>query len=73
MKTFLVSLALMLLPAYAFAVDTTTTYQSGILTLIFVGFCALLIIAQLVPAVLILFGMIKAVKPAQKDIKVKSN
>jgi hypothetical protein len=28
---------------------------------LFVGFCALLIVAQLVPAILVLFGMTKAV------------
>ncbi|MFO7578324.1 MAG: hypothetical protein R6W66_11425 [Pelovirga sp.] len=43
-----------------FAVDTTVTYSSGILVLLFVGFCALLIVAQLVPALLMLFGMTKA-------------
>ncbi len=43
----------------ALAVDTSKTYNSGILILLFVGFCVLLIVAQLVPAVLALFGMTK--------------
>jgi len=43
----------------ALAVDTSHTYNSGILPLLFVGFCALLIVAQLVPAVLMLFGLTK--------------
>lgn len=61
-KSVLSTLAItMLLVSPAFAVDTTQTYNSGILTLLFVGFCALLIVAQLVPAVLVLFGMTKAV------------
>jgi len=51
----------MMLVSPAFAVDTAQTYNSGILVLLFVGFCALLIVAQLVPAVLVLFGMTKAV------------
>jgi len=51
----------LLLVTPAFAVDTAQTYNSGILVLLFVGFCALLIVAQLVPAVLVLFGMTKAV------------
>ncbi len=51
----------MMLVSPAFAVDTATTYSSGILVLLFVGFCSLLIVAQLVPAVLVLFGMTKAV------------
>jgi len=51
----------LLLVTPAFAIDTAQTYNSGILILLFVGFCALLIVAQLVPAVLVLFGMTKAV------------
>ena len=43
----------------ALAADTSKTYNSGILVLLFVGFCALLIVAQLVPALLALFGMTK--------------
>ena len=59
-KLFLTSLALVLLAGSpALAVDTSQTYNSGILILLFVGFCALLIVAQLVPALLALFGMTK--------------
>lgn len=43
----------------ALAVDTSKTDNSGILILLFVGFCALIIVAQLVPAVLALLGMTK--------------
>lgn len=57
-KTLLMSLGLLLVAVSpALAVDTSKTYNSGILILLFVGFCALLIVAQLVPAVLALFGM----------------
>lgn len=60
MKTLLTSLVLLLVAVSpALAVDTSKTYNSGILILLFVGFCALLIVAQLVPAVLALFGMTK--------------
>lgn len=56
----LLSSALMLAMASpVLAVDTTKTYNSGILILLFIGFCALLIVAQLVPALLALFGMTK--------------
>ncbi len=59
-KTLLTALALLLLAVSpALATDTSKTYNSGILVLLFVGFCALLIVAQLVPAVLALFGMTK--------------
>ncbi len=60
MKAIITTLTLSLFAVPAFAVDTTQTYNSGILVLLFVGFCALLIVAQLVPAVLTLFGMTKA-------------
>lgn len=59
-KTLLTALALLLLAVSpVLATDTSKTYNSGILVLLFVGFCALLIVAQLVPAVLALFGMTK--------------
>ncbi|MBD1401801.1 hypothetical protein ICT70_14155 [Pelobacter sp. M08fum] len=60
-KSLLSTLTLVLLMiSPAFAVDTAVTYNSGLLVLLFVGFCALLIVAQLIPAVLALFGMTKA-------------
>jgi len=59
-KVLLTALALMFMAASpALAVDTSKTYSSGILILLFVGFCALIIIAQLVPAILALLGMTK--------------
>ncbi len=59
-KTVFTSLALiMLLVPPVKAADTGVTYNSGLLVLLFVGFCALLIVAQLVPALLMLFGMTK--------------
>jgi DNA-binding NtrC family response regulator len=59
-KTFLTSLMLVLMVvAPAMAADTTKVYNSGILVLLFVGFCALLVVAQLLPALMNLFGMTK--------------
>ena len=59
-KTLFTTLFIVLMAVSpALAVDTAKTYNSGILVLVFVGFCALLIVAQLVPAVLALFGMTK--------------
>jgi len=71
MKTFLSTLILLLMAVPAFAVSTSTVYSSGILILLFVGFCALIIVAQLVPAVLTLIGMTKAVS-YKKTAKVRS-
>jgi len=41
-------------------VDTSLTYNSGILVLAFAGFLALVVIVQLIPAITTLYGMIKA-------------
>ena len=74
MKAIITTLTLSLFAVPAFAIDTAQTYNSGILVLLFVGFCALLIVAQLVPAVLALFGMTKeAVKQTgRKTVSVKN-
>lgn len=70
-RTFLATFILMLVAASpALAVDTSKTYNSGILILLFVGFCALIIVAQLVPAVLALFGMSKQASRSSLNKKV---
>jgi hypothetical protein len=43
----------------ALAADTTKVYSSGVLVLAFVGLCALVIVAQMTPAVMMLVGLIK--------------
>ena len=58
-KTIISALSLILMSVPAMAADTTKVYSSGILVLLFVGFCALLVVAQLLPAVLNLVGMTK--------------
>ena len=35
----------------AYAAETTKVYSSGTLVLIFIGFCALIVVAQLIPAI----------------------
>ena len=45
---------------YAWAVDTSQTYQSGILVLLFLGVVALIIVAQMVPALILMMGTISA-------------
>ncbi len=74
MKTFITTSLVALMATPAFAIDTAQTYNSGILVLLFVGFCALLIVAQLVPAVLALFGMTKeAARNAQGKLAKAKN
>jgi hypothetical protein len=43
----------------AFASTTTKVYNSGILVLVFIGFVALVVVVQMIPAILTLLGMIK--------------
>jgi ABC-type maltose transport system permease subunit len=43
----------------AFASSTTKVYNSGILVLAFLGFCALVVVIQLIPAMITLYGMLK--------------
>jgi hypothetical protein len=43
----------------AFAVDTAKTYSSGVLIAVFMAFCAVLVLAQLVPSIMLLIGFIK--------------
>ena len=45
-------------------VDTTLTYNSGILVLAFAGFLALVVVVQAIPAVVTLYQMIKAAASA---------
>ena len=44
----------------AFAMDTTVVYKSGILVTIFLGICALIVVAQLVPALIMFLSFVKA-------------
>ena len=43
----------------AFAATTTKVYNSGILVLAFLGFCALVVVIQLIPAIMTVVGMLK--------------
>jgi len=59
MKTAITILFLVLAvinPAFA---AETVVYKSGVLVSVFVGVCALIVIAQLVPALMLVVGFIK--------------
>ena len=43
----------------AFAVNTAQTYSSGILVGLFLAFCALIVVVQLVPTIILLIGFVK--------------
>ena len=43
----------------ALAVDTTKTYSSGLLVGAFLAFCALVVVVQLMPTIILLIGFVK--------------
>ena len=45
----------------AFAVDTAKTYNSGLLVGLFLAFCALVVVMQLMPTIILLIGFVKGV------------
>lgn len=51
----------------AFAAGAPRTDNSGIVVWVFLGICALIIIAQLVPAMLMLFGFVKAIAGKKEE------
>ena len=49
---------------------TNKVFISGPLILLFLGFCALVVVIQCIPAIVMLYGMIKGTASAVKDEKV---
>jgi hypothetical protein len=58
---------------HAAVVDTSLTYNSGILVLAFAGFLALVVVVQTIPAVISLYGMIKGAAEAAKNKEATSS
>ena len=50
---------LMLMADPVLAVDTSQTYSSGLLVGAFLAFCALVVVVQLMPTIMILIGFVK--------------
>jgi hypothetical protein len=53
------------------AVDTTQTYSSGLLVGAFLAFCALIVVAQLMPTLIILVSFIKGLVTGTEKQKVR--
>lgn len=65
---------MLMLASPVFAVDTTTTYSSGILVGVFLGFCALVVVVQLMPTIMLLVGFIKGlIKGRDKTVSRHSS
>lgn len=53
-------------------IDTSLTYNSGILVLAFAGFLALVVVVQTIPALISLYGMIKGAAEAANSKEARS-
>lgn len=75
LKTLIITLTLWTIAApQAFAASTTRVYNSGILVLVFLGFCALVLVVQMIPALITLWGIVKELmtgKTSDKEAKVQ--
>jgi len=56
-----------LAPAAAFAATTGRTDDSGIFVWIFLGFCALIVLLQTLPAILLMTGIVKGMAGLVSD------
>ncbi len=54
-------------PATAFAAAGVREDSSGIFVWVFLGFCALIVVAQVIPAILLMFGMAKGITSVVKE------
>jgi uncharacterized membrane protein YdfJ with MMPL/SSD domain len=59
----------------AYAATTTKVYNSGILVLVFIGFVALVVVVQMIPAIITLMGMIKGLvkESREKTVAIKAD
>ena len=52
--------------ANAYAASTSKVFVSKLSIVIFLGFCALVLVVQLIPAIMTLYGMLKGVSKEQQ-------
>ncbi len=58
-------------PATVFAAaNGLSEDNSGIFVWVFLGFCALIVVAQVIPAILLMTGMVRGVASVVRDEKV---
>ena len=71
MRALITTIVGMLAPVTAFAAASGLREDnSGIFVWVFLGFCALIVVAQIVPAILLMTGMVKGLVSVVKDEKV---
>jgi len=71
MRALITTIVGILAPVTAFAAASGLREDnSGIFVWVFLGFCALIVVAQIVPAILLMTGMVKGLVSVVKDEKV---
>jgi len=70
MRALITTIAGTLAPVTAFAASGLSEDNSGIFVWVFLGFCALIVVAQIIPAVLLMTGMVKGLVSVVKEEKV---
>ena len=71
MRALITTIVGTLAPVTAFAAASGVREDnSGIFVWVFLGFCALIVVAQVIPAVLLMTGMVKGVVSVVRDEKV---
>ncbi|MBN2645275.1 MAG: hypothetical protein JXR59_07375 [Desulfuromonadaceae bacterium] len=71
LKTVLMALASLMVASPVMAASQRTD-NSGILVWAFLGFCALIVVAQLVPAVMMMLGIVKGVASSKEQASDKA-
>ena len=66
MRALITTIAGTLAPVSAFAAGGRVD-ESGVFVWVFLGFCAMIVVAQVIPAVLLMTGMIKGVVSVVKE------
>jgi len=50
----------------AWGATSSTVYTSGVLVLVFIGFVALVVVVQMIPAIITMVGMLRGLLDARK-------
>jgi hypothetical protein len=67
MRALITTIVGTLAPVTAFAASGLSEDNSGIFVWVFLGFCAMIVVAQVIPAVLLMTGMVKGLVAVVKD------
>ena len=61
------AIVFLMMTANAYAASTSKIFVSKLGILIFLGFCALVLVVQLIPAMMTLYGMLKGIGKEEKS------